>query len=528
MIGRPAKRLAAALAGLTLALLAAPLVTLIDLVLPTAGSVRSAGTGYPGFAESYEPALRGLGLLIAGAFALPLPKIPATSITRWCRAAAPVVVALTALVYAWLAYPHNGFPSNSRIHWVDIFFDRADNFFYALARVPHLVFYGAPWALQGLNGALNAWLVTWVVRRATGRTSASVGAGVTYLVASVMLLFANSAEDVQLSVTALLLVCAGIVGRRARLTGAALFIAMLARPQFLLAVPALVLAEYVVGRGQGQIDEDGDERVSPIRSLLLSASTFIPLFIAWHAYLHAIDSAWLLTDGRVVSTGLTELTPRPIDGYTIAPFSGAYVLHLLWLVPVPMWLALASSRVAWSRMTASGRRLVIFVLTFTTATILLNEVVVLFYFNIRYLAYLFPLLLIAAWTSASSGFGTSGRWWVVPAGLVLTFSAAVYPHQELTIRGRVTASPIAASVDRAHELREILGETTVATTFQNRGQRNFLAYLVRRPYDEIIVIEDVDAAPSGSFVVTLGPSDTMRGVVYEHEGLLVLAPEPST
>ena len=76
----------------------------------------------------------------------------------------------------WFGLPHNALPTNSRWHWVDIYFDRRENWYYTLVKYPHMLFYDNPYILQGLNAALNVSLMYAVGRAGISFQSAHLGA----------------------------------------------------------------------------------------------------------------------------------------------------------------------------------------------------------------------------------------------------------------------------------------------------------------------------------------------------------------
>src|SRR5262249_40066081 len=136
-----------------------------------------------------------------------------------------VVVLAGAAIYGFFGYPHNAIPTNSRIHWVDIYNIRADEWFYTLVKLPHHLSYNAPYPSQAINGALNVALLYFIGRTFLRRGPLPIVLALTYLGSSLMLAFANTAEDVQLNVAALLFAYLMYLRRSTPWLGIALFIA---------------------------------------------------------------------------------------------------------------------------------------------------------------------------------------------------------------------------------------------------------------------------------------------------------------
>ena len=142
---------------------------ILESLLPGRAQVSSRGTNYRSFPEVGEQVVRRAGAviaLVAGVFVIvdrSRWSLPAAS-PRVSRAAVGGIALGGAVWYGWLARPHNGFPSNARIHWVDFLLSRSDDFFYAAGRVPHEIFYDTPFLWQAVN---VAWVIgmCWLLAR---------------------------------------------------------------------------------------------------------------------------------------------------------------------------------------------------------------------------------------------------------------------------------------------------------------------------------------------------------------------------
>lgn len=526
----PVEILSLLLLGGALVAVAGPVTALLQRLLPRAATVSSAGTQYPSFGDAFPVTLRSIGfVLLLVTFA---PLVRGSRPLRWVQdhpvQVATALAGLAFTVYAWLAYPHNAFPSNARIHWVDIFFaPRADNYFYALVKLPHRVFYDYPHVLQGALGAANYLLLFAVGRRLLPRALPALGLALAYLISAQMLLFANGGEDVTLNVTLLLLSIWALSHRSGLLIGGTLFLVTLGRPQFVLLACAFFATQPVCDLAAAGPGASWSARLGVVRSdrmLRTAVLAFGFLFAGWHAFLAAIDASWLLVDSQVLDTGLLDLRPREIDGYTIRPYSGAYLLHALWVIPVPV---LAANGIVAARFRALGedqRRVAAVLWVFVATTVLLSEHFVLYYYNIRYLSYLLPLLLVGAWLVFANAQPRASRMAAIGAALLL-LSPAAGSHQELPRHAALAAQPLAQLFPDRLELRRLTSDREVATTIESHTHRNYLAYLVRRPHGDIAVVEPA-TAPSGAVVFTTSMEgfDEAR-VLYRGESIFLVSPE---
>lgn len=487
--------------------------SLIASWMPLAWRVSSAGSQYPGLSEAMPTILRGMAaVLVIGLGVETLLRTvswrPSLNVAaaRWHVIALGVLSLVTAVLHGVLARPHNAFPSNSRLHWVEIWFDRRDDFFYPLLKGPHYLFYDAPWLLMAINAAVNVLLLAAIVRRVTGRPWVGVAAAATYAVSAQMLLFANSAEDVQLGVMALLLVVWAHGRRKPVLMAGGLFVAMLARPSFLLIVPAFVVAELVSTRHEGSAVWARARAVLRDRYFVLTLAVFAALFVAWHGWLGVRGDGWLLADGQLIKRGHFGLEPREIDGFSISPFSGAYLGHVLWLYPAPLLVAASVVVARWRRLSPTASDTAGLVVGFVVATMLLLEGFPLMYFNIRYIAYMLPLLIVVAWmlplVLPDLRVAGAGAWFVV---VVLVLSSAAAPHREWAIRETILSDPLTGLFPQRQQLRSELAGEPVYVSVGRLQRRNVVAYLIRRPLDDLRPVEEEGDIGTSGWLITDDP-----------------------
>ncbi len=509
-----------------LALLAWPaaprVASRLGRALPAAAVVRSRGTPFPPLAEAFPFAIRttALVLLAASVVACVARVWPRRwRWSTWSEVAAVVLVVLAGgALYGFFGYPHNAIPTNSRIHWVDIYNNRADEWFYTLVKLPHRLFYDAPYVLQALTGACNAALMYLIGRTFLRRGPLPALLSLTYLGSSLMLAFANTAEDVQLNVTALLFAYLMYLRRSTPWLGIALFVAVLGRPQFVYLWVIVAVLEFLLGPrepGQGRV-----RAALHNRFLTVNLAVAGGLFLVWDLVLVVRDENWLLHDGHLIDSVLTGLQPIPTDGFTISAFSGAYVLHSLWIYPAFLLLAAAVALWRIRELARPAQRALLFGVLVVTGGVLISEAEPLFYFNFRYLAYLFPFLAVAAFTCLVLP-ARRRRLLGIPAlAALLCLSAATTRWVALDQRRQMLASPIVGTFpDRGH-IKRLIGDAPAATTSPSIGDQNYISYLLRRRATRIKVVPP--GAPFDGYVFSIRAKAPPGEVVYEHGQLVIV------
>jgi hypothetical protein len=450
--------------------------------LPAAAVVRSRGTPFPALPQALPFTLR------ATAFALLAASVVGCIARFWPRrwrwttrvdvVAVVLVVLAGAAIYGFFGYPHNAIPTNSRIHWVDIYNIRADSWFYALVKLPHRLFYNEPYALQAINGAVNVALMYLIGRTIFRRGPLPVVLALTYLGSSLMLAFANTAEDVQLNVAALLFAYLMYLRRSTPWLGIALFVVVLGRPQLVYISAVVVAVEFLVQErreGQGRF-----RNLFSNRFLLGNVGIAAGIFVAWDVFLTLRHQNWFLHNGRLIDTVLVDLKPLPTDGFTISAFSGAYILHGLWIFPAFLTLGAIVALVRIRELPNTAKRALLFGVFAVGGGVLISEAEPLFYFNFRYLAYLFPLLAVAAFTCLVLPARRRRVFGVAALAALLCFGAATTHWQAFEQRRQMLASPIVgAFADRGH-LRSLIGDAPAGTTSASIGDTNYISYLLRR------------------------------------------------
>jgi len=174
-----------------------------------------------------------------------------------------------------------------------------------------------------------------------------------------------------------------------------------------------------------------------------------------------------------------------------------YVLHALWVWP-PIWLA-AIAVAVWRRrqLPSTARRALVFCVVAVVGGLLVSESEPLLYYNVRYLSYLLPFLMVGAFTVLLLPAGR--RQWLGRSALVTllllagvtTWSHAFQNHRALQ------QAPIAQTFPARFELRKTVGNARVSTTIGSVTSARYLAYVFHRKRGDIHVVKSGARIPSG-------------------------------
>lgn len=497
--------------GALLYILAEPAAGLVNDAMPLSGSVRGRGTNYPGLADEngLEHQLKWLGAIIPLSFLLAMvgPSIAkkGSRLLRGYRVNARhvpyLVPILTGLGYLYLAYPPGAYASNARMHWVDQFYGRSDHFLYSLVKIPPRVFYEHPYIYVGLIGAANSLLVVLILKRIGAPIYLQGLGGISFAISSNLLTFANMAEDVQINIFAMLLTLLFIVARRWILVGVGLFLLFLGRPPLVLLAVSLGVVGVVmmvVRRRRGVSEELTDS----MRNIAVALAIAGILFVLWFGFLSAADSNWMTPPEGPLPSTVSGNPVKSVDGFELHRGSGAYLLHALWVFPVPVVVGAIATI---GRITRLSKRTIFnlsVVGTFLVLSMLFLELVPTMYYNVRYLTYYYvPLWLICIigvngilhpWAERQTNLIRRA----VGAGLIVTLCLApLAPHSPAFARKeKLKDRPITELHEVQDQLQELGEGSELVTTFGQHTWVNYLSYVFKRPFGNWTVVEDVGAS----------------------------------
>lgn len=482
------------------------------MTLPGAMVVPSRGTRYAAFSEffgGFANAAISLGILIP-AWILWLRlrgrgmnRTPNRNSLLGTVLCAIVPAAACGIVWWYLSSWPYAFPSNARMHWVEAMDpEHYLQYLYWLTAAIHLAFYDHPAMVTAGCGAVAAGTMAISLRvLGLGTWYAALGA-VGLFLGPQLLTFANMAEDLPIVIAATCLALAGFVGGRGWMFGAACALLVLARPQAGLLFVA-GLAAWAVDRSVTAPDRSPPKLLS---RLIFDAYPWTAL-LAWIAILIP-PHLWMLGHGVGQFADPFDMSiykAIEIEGFLIHNWSGAFVLHALWMTPAVMLgsgliaLTIPFRQPTWSM----GTRVVVMAVLYIAGTLILYERLSMSYFNWRYLAYLLPVLSLLAF---------------VPVVAVLRRPFAFGPVLAVV----VALSPMAASGGgfaalhkaRTHRFaplwtnRDAVRLVTDGSPvyYMNRGRtgkpdRNQLCYLLRKHFKNVMPFEEGRNYPAGTLLI---------------------------
>ena len=470
------------------------------------GEVSSRGTAFRAYAEIGDQLVRRTGVIVAlaAATALIVDRVrwtPGTFNVWLPRGALAVVTGAGALWYGWLGDPHNGFPTNARIHWVDFETTRVDDFFYAAGRLPHWVFYETPYVWQAINAAIVVLLAFAVGRRLNLSTLASLAMAATPIVATNLLVFADTAEDVLLNTALLLFVCWAALGRNPVVVGIALTGAVLGRPSFLVLGACLAAGEALTTLRRTRSLRDAVRAVFSPYVVTAGVVTVAGIVLSQVVF-EILGDRYILTDGKIIDTGpLSSAQPVEVDGFTISAFSGAYVAHL-WVMPLVFLIAVVYAVVRAPALPESVERFVYFGAVAAIAVLAVHESQPLLYYNVRYLTYVWPFLFPVAWAGFAALRASNPRRAIHAAAVVaLVAGSMAIPADPVGLKRANESRWDVELADIRHELRDLGDRGFIAIDFGSRSTRNFMAYVMRS--DDWSIHSGTDNVDVGWVVVSL-------------------------
>jgi hypothetical protein len=470
---------ALAVVGLALTGMADAIARLLARGLPVRAEVSSRGTGHQVFADLAPTIISRTGMvLVAVAVLAPLIvrwRIGELAEDRSSKIGAAVGIVATGFWYGWLSNPHNGFPTNARFHWVDFLTYHSDNFAYPAGRIPHRIFYEVPYVWQGITAALCALLCYTIARQLGLRSWTATAACLTPAIAGNLLLFANTAEDLLLNTALLLAVVSAVLSRRPVLVGVALAAAVLGRPSFIIFFGCLGAAEAAVF-----LRAKRWPRLAEWRFVVESLVVATVITAGFQVLFTKLGNRYFLVEGRLVDMTLADkAVVQVIDGFRISAFSGVYLLHLLWILPLVYLLTAPVAVVNASKQRLAVESGIYFSLFAMVGHLLIHESTPFMYYNVRYLTYIFPFFFLLSW-AAFAGWspGKSPAVRVVFV-LLITLGPVTFPGKPLEVKNSIEQRPELELLEIQDELRELADQRPVFLDFGARSSRNYVGYVMR-------------------------------------------------
>lgn len=459
-------------------------------LVPLGGLVRSMGTYYPGFLnpeQGFSYQLRFLGVLIF--FTPPLwlffrstsdvffSQSVKTEIPD--RAIAALIGLIGFFVYAYLAYPPYTFPTNFRIHWVDIHFSWQSQWIYALPKIVNPLFDDAPHILTGIYGSLSSTLFYLCLRKLKLEQLTSALCALSFVFASNLLIFATVAEDINLSIATLLLCVYCFLAQHWRVFGLSIFVTFLARPTNLIfpafLLPVFYLSLYQYSPMKLLRSPLAGFRVEP--GLLQAIALALIPAVMWNGYLIFIDQHFLIGNGSNALSNIAEQRSIKVDGFTISRFSGAILLHHLWVFPITVTAAAIFSLLTARKSDQFGSSFIIAAIATVAANIALVEYLKMWYFNIRYITYFYPLMMLAAFAGIKHGVANfAARTSLL---VLLAISSMSTYNYSLNTKKTLSENPLSLAFEERDSLQTAVQNCAqVWTDHGSNTERNAISYLL--------------------------------------------------
>lgn len=434
---------------------------------------RSSGTtrGFGGWTERGTGAIVGLGIVLLVASVLSISPQRNVRLNRFAlrpnqRHGLIVNIASAALVggwFYWLATPFNAGHPHVYYHWVIQIYSDSASHFYFMPQALNRWFIWNPALLQALLWASSSFLIGASFRALGFRQSSSVMSALSVGFSAPFLYFAGAEEDVAVVTFFIALFCYVFTARSHPVlhAGAAL-LCLAARPS-LIVIFIAILAVYAIGALLDRENVNHPWFVTFIGS-------YIALFFLYQLFLHFESRRWFARDGRIINIGnLEALEPVTQNGFTIYPFSGVYVGHALWQVSsVALVLTIAAMALGALHRPLPLKALVL--LISGVGLVVLNEVEVLLFFDIRYLTYAIVPLTIGGWSLLAEvrqhpRFQRNERFLEVLAAL----SLAAFMLNPFSLKTERNERPLIEFTENAANIRDSFDNRCVIVGSEIRG-----------------------------------------------------------
>jgi hypothetical protein len=176
----------------------------------------------------------------------------------------------------------------------------------------------------------------------------------------------------------------------------------------------------------------------------------------------------------------------------------------------------------------AAQRALVFCVLVVGGGLLVQELEPLFYYNVRYLSYLLPFVMIGAFTVLLLP-ARRGRWLGHSALVTLLLLAGTTTSWRAFDQHRaLVRSAVSNTFPDRFELRRTVGNAKVSSAIDSLGTRRYLAYIFRRPYASIPVVNAGDRISSGYVFATARRAPPGTIVWHESTDVLVKVPAGGT
>lgn len=398
---------------------------------------------------------------------------------------------LSALLLTYISHPVDVGSSNFWFHWAREVHrtDQAVSYYY----LPQLVngfFTREPLVLVFLVWLANFLTASIVANHFFSDIRISIVAVVAAFSTANFTYYSGAEEDVSIAHLCMFGLLAALLKNRWVLAAAICVVACSARPQFVLFIPC-VASWLAIGAARGNRE---------FRDTLRFTAT-AAVGILFYQFVVLGERRWLLNDGRILNNAFSIIDPISVDGFEIYPWSGSYVGHSLWMLPiVPLLLILSISVLS----SYSHRVDVLLPAFLGVSQLAVLEMNPLFFFEFRYLSYVAPFVVSLMWGLCAS---TRDSRWYLPALAICFLGPLGFSLDSIDRRNEVMNSSASVVMSHQEDIKRAIGADCVAVvgpaSLETNRLANALPFVLRRPW--VFKANLLDDSAPGHTVVALDP-----------------------
>jgi len=387
-----------------------------------------------------------------------------------------------------------------------------------------MLFYDSPAIWQGLNAAVICGLVAAITRRFGFSARMQALLVISVIFGGNVTRFSNTAEDVFLNLALVFGVLLLLLIRRPVLLGLGLAILILGRPQFVLLIGVLILAELLVEQRR-----TGKIATETVRYLATIVVPSVVVTVGFQVLFQFIGERHFFRNGQIIySAAIDKVEAREIDGFIVFPWSGSYALHLMWTLPSLLLLLAVAGFLRSRHLERDHEVLAYFCAGSTVAMLLVHEARPLLYFNVRYVTYLLPFVYVLAWISAMPDPTTTRAVNLDPetrdesaprlrprallAALALLAPFSI-PSEAVELKNKLESRAEVELLDIRDEFRNVASGRMVVVDMPQSSSANYVSYVLRRPPAEVQTRSERDPQPGDTLVLqSTGQSSAIPGL----------------
>ncbi len=367
--------------------------TILNNYIPLFAKVKSKGTFYPNFKDFLDFHLFGLGLL--GFIVITFSLFPVKFEEK--KESFLLLIIFILLVFCFNYFISNPPLVNANFHYNKIAAIMTDSnrllglwpkgqttWSYPFYNFINFLFYDSQPLLNGILAAWTFYLFYKVSDFYLNHTWISLFSAITFIFSGIMLNFVYGAEDLFFNVFLTLAMIRSYQLNHKYLTGIILFLVFASRPQNILLCFIILIPELIRWYKL---------KINDYSRVISNFFTFLIPFLILQFFLFYHDLSPWMRGIKLLST----MQPIPVDGFLISEFSGTFFGHFFWIFGIFFFPAILITLIFLTKKDAfefNQKNYILGLLFSSMVLLLLYEKVSMFYFNFRYLSYLYPLIYL--------------------------------------------------------------------------------------------------------------------------------------